>query len=147
ARPRRHRRDRDRRMSDPSTRAARFGWTSLALWACAGVALEAAHAFKVSAYLDDELTRMLLRLAHAHGVGLSLVVIVFGAAAAPRSDEGLARHLGGALAAAAVLVPLGFALGAIAHPEGDPGVGVLLVPIGALALVYALARVARAMWR
>ncbi|MCZ7687492.1 MAG: hypothetical protein M5U28_55625 [Sandaracinaceae bacterium] len=54
-------------MTDASTRAARFGWTSLALWACAGVALEAAHGFKLAAYLDDELARMLLRLAHAHG--------------------------------------------------------------------------------
>lgn len=134
-------------MSDPATRAARFGWTSLALWACAGVALEAAHAFKVSAYLDDELARTLLRLAHAHGVGLSLVVIVFGAAAVPRLDEGLARHLGSALGAAAILVPLGFALGAIAHPEGDPSLGILLAPLGALALVYALVRVAREMWR
>lgn len=133
-------------MTDASTNAARFGWTSLALWACAGVALEAAHAFKVAGYLDDELARMLLRLAHAHGVGLSIVVIVFGAAAAPRLEARLARHLGRALAFAAVLVPLGFGLGALAHPEGDPGVGVFLIPLGALALLYALARTARAMW-
>ncbi len=133
-------------MTDASTRAARFGWTSLTLWACAGVALEAAHGFKLAGYLDDELARMLLRLAHAHGVGLSLVVIVFGAAAVPRLEAALARHLGRALALAAVLVPLGFGLGAVAHPEGDPGVGVLLVPLGAVPLVYGLARTARAMW-
>lgn len=134
-------------MSEHDDGAARFGWTSLALWAMAGVALEAAHALKLAEYLDDELARMLLRLAHAHGVGLSLVVIVFGAAAAPRMSASLARHLSRALALAAIAMPLGFALGAIAHPEGDPSVGVFLVPIGALALIYGLARTAREMWR
>ncbi len=134
-------------MNDPATSAARFGWTSLTAWASAGVALEAAHGFKLSAYLDDELTRLLLTLAHAHGVGLALVVIVFGSSAAPRMTPELARHLLRALAFAATAVPLGFALGAIAHPEGDPSAAILLVPLGALSLVYALARTAIATWR
>lgn len=123
-------------------RAARFGWTALLLWACAGAALEAMHGFKVSAYLDDELTRTLLRLAHAHGVGLSLVVLVFGASASPRLAPELALHLLRALIAAAIVLPIGFLLGAIAHPEGDPSIGIFLVPLGALALIYALARTA-----
>ncbi len=74
-------------MSDPATGAARFGWTSLALFAALGAVLEAAHGFKLAAYLDDELTRLLLRLAHAHGVGLALVVLVFGVSAAPRLPQ------------------------------------------------------------
>jgi hypothetical protein len=132
--------------SDIARRAARFGWTWLTLAACAGLALEAAHGFKVSAYLDDDLTRLLLRLAHAHGVGLSIVVIVFGLSSRNLAPE-LARHLLHAFLAAAITLPLGFALGAIAHPEGDPGPGIFLVPIGAIALIYALARTAVAMWR
>jgi hypothetical protein len=46
-----------------------------------------------------------------------------------------------------VLVPLGFFGGAFGHPEGDPSVAVLLVPLGALALVVGLGRTAQAAWR
>ena len=52
-----------------------------------------------------------------------------------------------ALQAGALSVPLGFGLGAIGHPEGDPSVLVFLVPVGALALIYALTRTAVAAWR
>jgi hypothetical protein len=127
-------------------RIARFGWTSLTVWAAVGMALEAAHALKVSAYLDDELTRLLLRLAHAHGAGLALVVLVFGAYL-PRFGAALGAHLAGPLFFAAVAMPLGFALGAVAHPEGDPGVGIFLAPPGALALLYVLVRATIATWR
>lgn len=134
-------------MSDPAKSAARIGWTALTVYACAGIGLEAAHGWKLAAYLDDALTRELLRLAHAHGVGLSIVVLVFGTSAAPRLTPTLATHLVRALAVAAFLVPAGFALGVIAHPESDPGIGIVLVPIGALVLVYALARTSLALWR
>ena len=125
----------------------RFGWSALGGWAVFGLGLEALHGFKVSAYLDEPLTRELLVLAHAHGVGLSLVVLAFGEAGAPlfgdRSDHGASL----ALRAAALLVPLGFALSAIGHPEGDPGLPIWLVPPAALAAIYALARTAHAAFR
>lgn len=133
------------RQASENWYARRFGWTSLLCWACAGLALEAAHGWKVSAVLDDELTRTLLRLAHAHGVGLSLVAIVHGEFATSWLGA-RARPIAVAIWVGAFLVPVGFALGAIAHPEGDPGFGVLLVPIGALALIVALARTAHAAW-
>lgn len=130
-------------------RSRRFGWTSLAVWATAGVGLETAHGFKLAVYLDDEVARLLLRLAHAHGVGLSLVVLVYSVAGAPllasTSDGG--RRVGAALRVAAVGLPAGFLAGAIGHPEGDPSVGVLLVPLAALALLWALARLAIAAFR
>jgi hypothetical protein len=130
-------------------RARRFGWTALLLWAVGGLLLETAHGLKLAPYLDDELTRLLLTLAHAHGVGLALVVLVYGAAGVPmlatREDGG--RAIGRLLRVAAVLVPLGFGLGAVAHPEGDPSVAIVLVPIGALVLLVALARLAWAAWR
>jgi len=125
----------------------RFGWISLLAWAIAGLALEAMHGWKIGEYLDDELTRELLVLAHAHGVGLSLVVLVWGEAGAPLFAE---RPDGGAslaLRIGAVLVPLAFALSSIDHPEGDPNAMVWLVPVGALLVIFALACTAAAALR
>lgn len=125
----------------------RFGWISLLLWAIAGLALEAMHGWKIGAYLDDELTRELLVLAHAHGVGLALVVLAWGEAGAPlfaeRVDGGASR----ALRIGAVLMPLAFALSSINHPEGDPNALVWIVPIGALLVIFALACTAAAALR
>lgn len=121
---------------------ARFGWTMLLVWVLFGIGLESAHAFKLSAYLDDELTRLLLTLAHAHGVGLALVVIGF-AATVPDPATWVRR----AMRFAAVAMPLGFALGAIAHPEGDPSLGIVLAPLGALALLAALGQIVWRAWR
>jgi hypothetical protein len=47
------------------------------------------------------------------------------------------------LTAASVLVPGGFFLGGIAFYSGDPGIGVILVPAGAVLLLAALYRIAR----
>ncbi len=128
------------------TAMRRFGWSSLFVWATVGMGLEALHGWKVEEYLGDELARTLLTLGHAHGVGLALVVLVFGEAGVPlfaRAGDGGASL---ALRAAAVLIPLGFSLSAPYHPEGDPGLAVWLVPLGGAALVYALARTAWAAW-
>ncbi|MCB9617519.1 MAG: hypothetical protein H6721_34365 [Sandaracinus sp.] len=130
-------------MNEDERRASlRFGWTSLFVGALAGVALEGAHAFKLASYLDDPTTRLLLTLAHAHAVGLALVVLAHAHVGAdPRPATGRLLRVG------AALVPLGFALGAVAHPESDPSLGVVLAPIGALLVLVALARLARAAWR
>ena len=118
-----------------NARSLRFGWVSLSAWALLGLGLEAAHAFKVAAFFDDELGRLLVRLAHAHGVGLALVVLAHAATAAKYSSGRLLRS-------GAFLVPFGFLLGAVGHPEGDPSVGILLAPLGALLLVVDLLRIA-----
>jgi len=131
-------------MSEIEKSARRFGWTALFAYALIGTALEAAHGFKLAAYLDDELARMLLRLAHAHGVGLSLVVLVFSSAGASHPS---ARSIFLGLAFAAVAIPIGFGAAAFAHPEGDPGFPIFLVPIGAIALLISLARLAWHAWR
>jgi hypothetical protein len=124
------------------TRCRRFGWSALLCWAVFGLGLEAMHGFKFSAYLDNALTRELLTLAHAHGIGLSLVVLVFGEAGIPLFGENECRSPSRALRFGALLIPTAFALSAIDHPEGDPNVLVWLVPIGALAILFALARTA-----
>jgi hypothetical protein len=135
---------------DPTIRPTRLprtlGWGGLTAWAALGLGLEAAHGLKLSAYLDDDLTRLLLTLAHAHGVALSLLLVVFAHAGAPllaKSDAWTSRLL----ASATIAIPSGFALSAIGHPESDPGLAILIVPIAGLALVIGLARVAIASWR
>jgi hypothetical protein len=124
----------------------RFGWCGLLVFAVLGIALEALHAWKAGSYLgvDHEARRLMWTLAHAHGVGLSLLQIAFAAslrlmAAVPA----LASH---ALNAATVLIPLGFFLGGVNTYEADPGFGILLVPIGALALVIGLGLVVRGLF-
>lgn len=126
----------------------RFGWSGLLVFALLGIALEALHAWKVGAYLgvDNETRRLMWTLAHAHGVGLSLLQIVYAAslrlmAAAPALFTTRLFH------AATVLVPLGFFLGGVNTYEADPGFGILLVPLGALALLIALGTVVRALFR
>jgi hypothetical protein len=84
--------------------ARHFGFVSLALWSSLGFALEGAHALKLSAYLDHPLRRELLRLSHAHGVGLALVVLTY---AAHVVDAKLVPRHGQLLRAAALLMPLG----------------------------------------
>ncbi|MBO6938716.1 MAG: hypothetical protein JJ863_27355 [Deltaproteobacteria bacterium] len=122
----------------------RLGWSWLLLGACAGVVLETLHGFKIGPYLDDELTRLLLTLAHAHAVGLALVVLVYAVAGAPLMARRWPGHL---LRASSLLVPLGFGLGAIGHPEGDPSLPILLVPVGALLLLVGLTAIAHAAFR
>jgi hypothetical protein len=125
----------------------RFGWSGLLVFAILGVALEALHAWKAAAYLgvDNETRRLMWTLAHAHGVGLSLLQIAYAAslklmAAVPVA---LTSRL---LNAATVLVPLGFFLGGVNTFEADPGFGILLVPVGALALIGALGSMVRALF-
>lgn len=129
-------------------RCLRFGWTALALWATFGLALETAHGFKLGLYLDDGLCHTLLRLAHAHGVVLALVVVGFGRGATTLHGEAPgARLTGRLLRAGALAIPVGFALSAIAPHEGDPGWPVALVPVGGILLVAGLGRAAAQAWR
>lgn len=127
-------------MDEHAQRHLRVGWWSLALFASLGLLIEALHAFKAPFLVDagSEITRMLLRLGHAHGTLLALVNLIFAVMPAPRP------HLASrALLLAQVLVPGGFLLGAIGARGGDPGAGVVLVPLGALALIAAAVLAAR----
>jgi hypothetical protein len=125
----------------------RFGWWSLFVFATLGLSLELLHGFKVRAYLDvsNETRRLMWTLAHAHGTLLALVHIVFGlcVAAFPDFSARSLRLISRALMAASVLLPGGFFLGGIAFYSGDPGLGVLLVPVGAVALLTAVFYLAR----
>ena len=129
----------------------RVGWLGLLVFAALGTALEALHAWKNADYLavGNETRRLMWTLAHAHGVGLSLVQIAFAATAAlclemPTAVLVLASRL---LHCAFALIPTGFLLGGIATYGADPGLGVLLVPLGALSLLAAIAALSWELWR
>jgi hypothetical protein len=127
-------------------RHLRFGWIGLLVFATLGAVLETLHAFKSGAYLGvgNETRRLLWTLAHAHGVGLSLLHIGFAATvklafAAPTPRLQRAASFVGL---ATVLLPGGFFFGGIATYDGDPGIGVVLAPVGAALLWIAILLVA-----
>ena len=134
--------------SDYARRHLRIGWWSLLCFATAGLVLEMLHGFKVRAYLDvsNETRRLMWTLAHAHGTGLSILNIVFGLSVrvAPDLVAGRAPLASPALIGATIQMPAAFFLGGVAFYGGDPGVGVLLLPIGAFLLLAALFWLARA---
>jgi hypothetical protein len=131
---------------DLATRHVRFGWWSLLVFATAGLVLESLHGFKVRGYLDtsNETRRLMWTLAHAHGALVGLINIVAGVMWRAFPPPPNPRLVSASLVAAGVLLPAGFFLGGVAFYGGDPGIGTVLVPIGALLLLYALFCIARA---
>jgi hypothetical protein len=121
----------------------RAGLVGLCCFAVLGISLEALHAFKLGLYLDvsQDTRRLLWRLAHAHGVLLGLVNVVYAlvARAWPELRDELA---GRALIASLWLMPLGFLLGGAFAHGGDPGIGIVVAIMGAVALVFALGKLA-----
>ena len=131
-------------MKDASTRRTLvLGWILLAVFLPLGMTLEALHAIKLPVYLGSPLRRELWTLAHAHGNLLGILCLVF-ASLAERAipDEAARRKISNSLCAGAVLMPVGFFLGGVQNSEGDPSLGILLVPLGGLFLLYALVRAA-----
>lgn len=121
----------------------RAGLWALCGFTALGLALEALHAFKAGVYLnvDNETRRLLWRLAHAHGALLGLLNAFYALAARswPRLEDLLA---GRALLTALLLMPCGFFLGGAFAEDGDPGASVALAAAGAVALLFALTRLA-----
>ena len=132
---------------DVSARHLRFGWWALLVYAAFGLLLEALHGFKVAAYLDvsNETRRLMWRLAHTHGTLLAAINILYALtlrSARPAPLQGTAR-VSAMLIAATVILPGGFLLGGVIVYGGDPGISVLLVPVGALLLLAGLWSIAR----
>lgn len=134
--------------TDYVRRHLQFGWWSLLLFATLGLVLESLHGFKVRAYLDvsNETRRLMWTLAHAHGTLLAVVHVIFGLSL--RGVLALSPHnqrlVSSCLLGASTLLPGGFFLGGVAFYSGDPGLGALLVPIGASLLLIAVFVTARA---
>jgi hypothetical protein len=110
------------------------GWISLAGWIVFGLLIEGLIGFRSPALVDDSVRRQMFRLAHAHGTLLNLVLIA--AAISARLDlVRLGRLTSLGLRAAVILLPIGFLLAGVWHFKDDPGVAILLVPLGALLLL------------
>lgn len=120
----------------------RIGWVSLLIFLSLGIGLEALHGFKLGVYLDvaNEARRLLWTLAHAHGTLLSLVHLGF-ALTVHLLPDGSPRPWAWAswcLTGATVLMPAGFFLGGLFLHGGDPGLGIALLPPGAILLLAAV---------
>ena len=127
-------------------RHKQFGWWLLFVFATLGLVLELLHGFKIQAYLavSNETRRLMWTLAHAHGVLIALVNVTCGVSletgsVAPRQFHAISV----ALIAASILIPGGFLVAGFVSYEGDPNVGVALVPVGAILLLIALFGLAR----
>ena len=122
----------------------RFGWWSLLVFLSLGGVLETLHGFKIGWYVDvgNETRRLMFTLAHAHGTLLALINIAAGLTARKVDDFEFRPSVSFALIWAAILLPAGFFLGGIAIYDGDPGLGVWLVPVGAILLFYSVTRIA-----
>ena len=124
----------------------RMGWCLLSVFTVLGLALEAMHAFKLGWFLDlaNETRRLLLRLAHAHGVLLGLVNIGFALSLPHRAPLGERAEvwISRCILLGSALLPAGFLLGGLVVRGGDPNPAVLLAPLGALLLVAGVVGVA-----
>jgi hypothetical protein len=126
---------------DYARRHLQIGWWSLFVFAALGLLLESFHGFKIRAYLDvsNETRRLMWRLAHAHGTLLGVVHVLFGLLlGAGNVNVRNVRTISLALIGAGASLPLGFFLGGISFYGGDPGIGVVLVPIGGILLLTGL---------
>ena len=129
-------------------RHLRFGWWSLFVFLLLGLTLETMHGFKIGFYLDVSNTtrRLMWTLAHAHGALLALIHIVTALVlyTFPQAATAQRPVISGTLIGASVLLPGGFFLGGVSFYSGDPGVGIALVPVGAVCLIVAIFQLARA---
>ncbi len=125
----------------------RFGWWSLLCFLALGLVLETMHGFKVGWYLDvsNSTRRLMWTLAHAHGTLTSLVHLVFALAlhTLPSAAGRWLRFASACLIAATILLPGGFFLGGIVIYAGDPGVGIVLSPMGGVMLMIGVFLAAR----
>jgi hypothetical protein len=126
-----------------------LGWWSLVLFLTLGIILEGLHGIKAGFYLDlsNQTRRLMWTLAHAHGAALALVHIAFASTLSWLTGwEARDRAFASAcLISAGILVPFGFFLGGLVLHGGDPGLGILLVPLGALLLLLSGVLTARAL--
>jgi hypothetical protein len=134
-----------------SARHLRFGWWTLFIFLCLGLVLELLHGFKLGWYVDeDNVTRRhMWTLAHAHGTLLALVHIAFGFSV-PRleaRDMRWRQIASPCLYSATLTLPAGFFLGGTVIYSGDPGLGILLVPVGGFLLAIAVWLIAKAVRR
>ena len=139
-----------RQAGDPAflfKRHLSFGWWMLLLFLSMGILLEILHGFKIGYYLktSNETRRLMWTLAHAHGTLLALINIGFAFTTRHLPDWATRPRViaSAALRGATLLMPAGFFLGGLVIHAGDPGIGILLLPVGALLLAVSVFLTAR----
>jgi hypothetical protein len=132
---------------DYARRHLRAGWSALLIFATLGLVLESLHGFKVRAYLDvsNETRRLMWTLSHAHGTAMGVINILFGLTVRALPDMAPPRLASRLMLGATLLLPAGFFLGGVGFFAGDPGVGVVVLPVGAALLLSALYLATRVM--
>jgi len=142
----------DHKMNDQQTtllvhRHLRIAWWSLLFFLTLGIVLEILHAFKVGWYLDvtNDTRRLMWTLAHAHGTLLSFIHIALGVTikSTPSIPAYWVKRASPCLTGATILLPGGFFFGGLFIYQGDPGLGILLVPVGAVMLFISVGSVVR----
>lgn len=122
------------------------GWCLIATFMILGTTLELMHALKLGWYLDlaNETRRLLMRLAHAHGVLLGILNICFALTIPHRSkqSERAEVRISRCVLFGSILLPAGFLLGGLIIYGGDPNPSVALSPIGAILLVVGVLSIA-----
>ena len=123
-------------------RHTRIAWWSLFVFLSLGMVLDAMHGFKIGWYLDvsSETRRLMWTLAHAHGTLLSLIHIAFAVTLTrlPDWEPRPCNIASQCLIGSSLLLPGGFFVGGFWIYEGDPGLGVVLAPIGGFLLAAAV---------
>ncbi len=127
---------------DYARRHLRFGWWTLLMFTALGLVLETLHGFKAGVYVDvsNQTRRLMWTLAHTHGTLLSIVNLIFALTLRtfPEATTANVRLASNGLVIATFLLPGGFFLGGVLIYGGDPGLGVLLVPVGAVLLLIVI---------
>ena len=134
-------------LPDLSRLHFRVGWAFLLVFLSMGLFLESMHGFKIGWYNDvsNATRREMFTLAHAHGTLLAVIHLVFGASvrAMPAFEERPRATASICLTGAGLLLPIGFFLAGFFTYSGDPGLGIFLVPPGAILLFVAVFLIAR----
>jgi hypothetical protein len=125
-----------------AVRHARIGCWTLLVFLAMGLFLEALHGLKIRFYLDaaNETRRLMWTLSHAHGTLVALIHLAFAALGRLVAPSGMRwlRFGSPLLTAAGLFLPLGFFLSGIFIYGSDPGLGILLVPLGGVLLLAAV---------
>ncbi len=135
-------------LASATRKHLKIGWLALLVFLFLGIVLESLHGFKVGYYLDvsNQTRRFMWTLAHVHGTLLGVVNLAFAMTAHlipswPAKDRSAASTC---LLGATILMPAGFFLGGLFFYGGDPGLGIFLLPVGAVMLLIAVFKTAGA---
>jgi hypothetical protein len=127
---------------------ARFGWTLLLVSLVFGAVMETLEGFRWAPLVRDAWMQRLWSLAHFHGAAFGLLNLIYVPWADTKAlSESRRTSASRMLRVGSVAMPLGFLLGGIGHPEGDPSIGIFLSPVGGLFVIYAVAVQTLAVWR